>query len=237
MNIKRNIFKISLIVVASIFLLAGCTKNNKEAALEFKKDYESLNGVVNSKGKEHRTVSIDKTNPFVKVTPEKLIERVENGETLFIYVGDKLCPWCRSVIEKAVEVANKNKIKEILYIPIWDDEGNEILRDKYIVNENGVLEKTIEGTDSYRKMLTLFDDVLEEYTITNGDVITSTNEKRIYAPTFIYVKNKEALRMTTAISDKQKDSREELTEEMLKDEEQQLLDFFLGTTCEVDSKC
>ena len=43
--------------------------------------------------------------------------------------------------------------------------------------------------------------------------------------------------MTTAVSDKQKDAREELTREILDDEEQMLLDFFLGTTCDVDSKC
>ena len=47
-----------LILVMMIFslLLVGCNKNN--FGLEFKKDYESLNGTTNPNGKEHRTVSI-----------------------------------------------------------------------------------------------------------------------------------------------------------------------------------
>ena len=233
----KKFIKVASVVLIGLLVFTGCTKINKEAAKEFKTEYESLNGQKNSKGIEHRTVSINKNNPFVKTTAEKVVEKIENGETFYLYVGDKLCPWCRSVIEKAIEVANDNKITEVLYVPIWDNEGNEILRDKFIVTEEGALEKTIEGTEAYKTLLEKFDSLLESYTIKKDDVIVNTGEKRIYAPTFIYVKNGDAKRMTTAISEKQTDSRGELTKEILDDEEQMLTDFFLGTTCEDNTGC
>ena len=46
-----------------------------------------------------------------------------------------------------------------------------------------------------------------------------TGEKRIFAPNFFYVKKGKVKTMVTGISNKQKDSRENLTNEILKDEE------------------
>lgn len=233
----KRIIKISLIVLTTLLLITGCQKVDTKKAKDFKESYESLNGKTNAFGQEHRTVTINENNPFVEVSAEEAVKRIEKGETLYLYIGDKMCPWCRSVIEKAVEVANKNKIKEILYIPIWDDNGTEILRDKFIINDDNVLEKIVDGTESYQKMLELFDEVLDAYTVTRGETTVTTGEKRIFAPTFIYVKNKEAKRITTGISDFQVDSREELTEAILKDEEEKLTNFFTGATCDDDKKC
>ena len=47
-----------LLILLGILLLTACVKDNKKA-LEFKEEYESLNGVVNKSGKEHRIVTID----------------------------------------------------------------------------------------------------------------------------------------------------------------------------------
>lgn len=90
-----------LIILLGVFLvtLAACGKENKDA-LDFKNEYEKLNGVVNKSGKEHRTITIDEDNPYVKTTPENIVEMIKNKETFFLYVGDSLCPWCRSVLEK-----------------------------------------------------------------------------------------------------------------------------------------
>ena len=37
--------------------------------------------------------------------------------------------------EKSIEVAKEKNIEKIYYIDIWDDDGNEILRDKYILHD------------------------------------------------------------------------------------------------------
>ncbi len=212
-----------MFIMMTIMSLTGC-KNNKYA-LEFKEEYESINGVVNKNGKEHRAITIDEDNPYIKTTPEEIVKMINNKETFFLYVGDSLCPWCRSVLEKSIEVAKKYNVEKIYYIKIWDDEGNEILRDKYELKP--ILTKTIEGTGSYKFLLEKFDSVLSEYTLTDteGHKIT-TEEKRIYAPNYFYIKNGEVVKMVEGISEKQKDSREELTEEILKDEEEQFTSLF-----------
>ena len=221
---KRIVLGILLILFIGI--LYGCKKDNKYA-LEFKEEYEALNGVVNKNGKEHRTITISEDNPYIKTTPEEIVKKIENKETFYLYVGDSLCPWCRSVLEKSIEIAKKKGVGKIYYIEIWDDEGNEILRDKYELQE-GEIVKTIEGTDTYKKLLESFDSVLSEYNLTNEkEEKISTGEKRIYAPIYFYIEKGFVKNMVEGISDKQKDSREELTEEILEDEEKIFNDFFV----------
>ncbi len=216
-----------LIVLFLLVILLGVTgcKSNKYA-LEFKEEYESINGTTNNSGKVHRTIIIPKDNPFHKVEQKEIVKMIEEGKTFYLYVGDPLCPWCRSVLEKSIEVAKKKGVKEIYYIDIWDDNGNEILRDKYELKD-GSLEKTVEGTEEYKKLLKYFDSVLTKYTLTDSDGNkVDTGEKRIYAPNFFYVEKGKVIRLVEGISDKQKDSREELTKEMLDDEQKIFEDFF-----------
>ena len=221
---KKSIIIIMLTLL--VIGLSGCNKNINKEALAFKEEYESINGKTNSSGKVHRILSIDKNNPYEKVSQEEIVNKLNNNETFYLYIGDPLCPWCRSVLEKSIEVAKLNKINKIYYIDIWDDEGNEILRDKYELVD-GEPKKTIDGSNNYEILLEKFDSVLSEYTLTNdaGEKI-SVGEKRIYAPNFIYIKNGKAIKLTEGISDKQTDSREELTEDILKDEEELFNDFF-----------
>lgn len=231
---KRK-FLITILLLVSIFTLTAC----KNDALKFKEDYESINGKENAAGKIHRTVKIDEKNPYVYITPKVLVEKIENKETFYVYFGSTLCPWCRSVIEKSIEVSKNKGINKIYYIDIWDKEGNEILRDKYTLKEDGTLELTIEGTSEYKKLLAYFGSVLSNYNLkdSSGKNI-STNEKRIYAPNFIYVENGEAKKLVEGISSKQSDSREELTSEMLKEEENIFNSFFKDSdVCKIDNKC
>jgi len=215
---------ISLLVVTTLFLV-GCKKEENKEGLAFKESYEKLNGKTNKSGKEHRTVHINEDNPFVITTPEEIVKMIENKETFYLYVGDPLCPWCRSAIEKATEIATKKNVKKVYSIEIWDDEGNEILRDKYEMVD-GKLEKTIEGTESYKKLLESFKEVLRDYSIKDGEKDVDTGEKRIYAPNYFYIENGVAKKMIAGYSELQKDSREELTKEMLEDEEKQFSEFF-----------
>ena len=214
---------ITLLLFISIISLAGCATKESRA---FKEDYEKLNGQKTSSGKEHRSLNISEDNPFIEVSAEEIVKKIENKETFYVYFGSTLCPWCRSVIEKAIEIAKKNNIKTIYYVDIWDDKGNEILRDKYEIKDKKVV-KVQDGTESYSKLLQTFDSLLRDYNLTNEDGNEiSTGEKRIYAPNYFYIKNGEAVKLTTGKSDKQTDSRQELTDEILNDEENKFNDFF-----------
>ena len=220
-------FKLIIILLIGILLFTGCS--NKDA-LKFKEDYESINGKEIGENK-YRDVSIDKDNPFVEVDAEKILDMIEKNETFYVYFGDKKCPWCRSVIEKAIEVSKDYDVNKIYYVSIWDDDFNEILRDKYKINDKGKVEKVSDGTDTYNKLLKEFDSLLSDYTLTdNNKKEVKVGEKRIYAPNFIYVSNGKAIKMTDGISDKQKDSYQELSDEILDDEEKLFKEFFNNST-------
>ena len=146
---KRVIY--SLFVFGIILVgLTGCdTKND---GIKFKNDYEKLNGVTNSSGNEHRTVSIEEDNSFVYSTTEEIIAKINNNDTFYVYFGSPYCPWCRSVIEKAISVANSKGIDKIYYIDIWDDNYTELLRDTYKINDENEAELVKEGSDDYKEL-------------------------------------------------------------------------------------
>lgn len=226
---KKNIL-VLIVIIFSILSLTGC--EDKTDATIFKNNYEYLNGKENANGKEYRSVSIPKKNPIVITDAKTIISKMENNESFYVYFGSTLCPWCRSVIEKAIEIANDNNIDKIYYVDIWDEEGKEILRDKYVLSDKNELTKTDEGTEEYFKLLELFDNVLPDYKYAankNGGAELDVNEKRIYIPLFISVSGGKVINSITGISELQTNSREELTEEILKDEETAFNHFFTNT--------
>ncbi len=227
---KKKFLLLGMILVA-ILTITGCRKEekviiNKDGA-GFKEEYESLNGKVNSGGKKYRTLTITKDNPFIYITPEKLLEKMNNKESFYVYFGSKFCPWCRAVIETATKVVKKKELDKIYYIDIWDDKANEILRDKYIINDNNELEQVIQGTKSYYEILKRFDSLLDDYTLTDkkGNQV-QVEEKRIFAPNFIFIENGNARRLVSGIPDMLKNPHEELSEEVLKVEENIFNEFF-----------
>ena len=117
----KKVISLILILVITITLTACDSEKNNKDALSFKKEYESLNGKKNKKGTEYRELDIDDENSYVKVSAEKIVEMINNKGTFYLYVGDSMCPWCRSVLEKSIEVARDNDIEKIYYIEIWDD--------------------------------------------------------------------------------------------------------------------
>ena len=62
------------------------------------------------------------------------------------------------------------------------------MRDVYELN-NGKPTIKSKGTDAYCKLLSYFDGILEDYTLTaeNKNII-KIDEKRIFAPSFIFVR-------------------------------------------------
>lgn len=208
-----------------ILLVTGCCKESKDA-LKFKKEYESINGKDTGYGKKHRILNINKNNPFVYISTKDLIKKIDNKDTFYVYFGSPKCPWCRSALEKAIEVANKNNIDKIYYVDIWDKDGNEILRDRYIV-EDGKLQEKIKGTDDYYILLDKLKNVLSDYSVTDeSGKEYDVNEKRIYAPNYIYIKNGKAKSLIEGTSNNQKDPFEKLTDKLLKDEEKMFNNFF-----------
>ena len=210
---------ISFLIIGVLLIgITGCGSESRN----FKKEYEDLNGG------EYRNVSIPKKNPIVFASANEIVEKLKNNETFYVYFGSEYCPWCRSVIEKALEVANSKNIDKIYYVSIWDGNHNEILRDTFEINEKGEAYASKIGTEDYYELINRLNPVLDDYILTNdkGEKITC-NEKRIFAPTFIYVENGKAIRKETGISEKQNKSNDELTDEIKADEENKFNEFFV----------
>ncbi len=199
-------------------VFAECGTEDAAGGSSFREKYEGVSQRVNNSETEYRPVSIPEDHPFVETGGDEVVSMIENKETFYLYVGDEMCPWCRSVIEMAMQVAAGHDVDRILYIEIWDDEGSEIFRDKYTLEE-GKPVRTVEPGPGYEALLESFAGFLSDYTLAgdNGETV-STGEKRIYAPNFFYVEGGELKRFTTGISDRQENSHQELTEEMLEDE-------------------
>lgn len=221
---KRFIF--ILFILIGLFVITGCS-NNKDS-LKFKEEYESLNGTKTSySDSNYRSVNLSKRNPFVYSTADDILDMINNKETFYVYFGSSYCPWCRSVIEEAINSSIDNKIDKIYYVDIWDGFHNEILRDTYEIDSEGNVRKTKNGTDTYYKLLKKFDNVLEDYTLTDDSSHeVNVGEKRIFAPNFIYVENGKAKRSTTGISDKQSSSSDKLSKDILRDESKAFDKFF-----------
>lgn len=226
---KKTVLTI-LIFGVMIIGVVGCSRSNDKTltdSIRFKEEYEGLNETTNSSGRKHRTLSIPEENPIIYTNVEEIIEKIEGKETFYIYFGSKHCAWCRSVIEKAIEVAKKNNIDTIYYIDIWDGDHIEILRDTYKLNDDGKPELVLESGKGYNELLEYFDNVLSDYVLNDKDGNkVSVGEKRIFAPNFIYVENGKAIKLTEGISKNQTDSRMKLTDEMLEDEEKEFNELF-----------
>lgn len=154
-------------------------KNNKTVtdAVKFKNEYESLNGKVASGDHKYPKVTLTDTNPFVYESADKIVETLKSG-TGIIYLGFPKCPWCRN----AVNVLSYLNVDKIMYLDMTDQ------RDTYEVS-SGTLKKTKDGTKEYYEMLDILDDILSTYEIEDNGKTHSADEKRIYVPLVIGVKN------------------------------------------------
>ncbi len=201
-----------VLMIMSVILLSSCRNNNDSL---FKNEYESLNGEGT-----YREVNIPNDNPYIVSSSEDVLNKIDSNDTFYLYFGFAKCPWCRSVIEKSIEVAKDKGIKEIYYVDVYD------MRDTYELEDGNPI-RTKEGSEGYYKLLDKLSDMLPYYTLIDSNNNTiEVGEKRIYAPTFIYVKEGRAVKTTDGISDKQTDSHMELTIELLKDETDKFNEFF-----------
>lgn len=207
---------LTLILFLSLFALTAC--GNKEEvkkeltdAEKFKNEYESMNG-KEVYGKKTRELTIPEDNPFIYATAGDILEKIDNKETFLVYFGFNSCPWCRSVVEELIKVAEQNNIKKIYYVDVKE------IRDTKEIDEDGKFKTTKEGTKDYYKLLDELKLVLEDYTLEDeeGEEI-SAEEKRIYAPNVVAIVNGKAEDMKDGTPESLTDPFQELTKEIKKE--------------------
>ena len=224
-----------ILIIILIILTLSYIKNIKKDSIKFKKEYESFNEKENNNFK-YRNLSIDKNNPFIYSNAKEIIEKIESKETFIVYFGDPECPWCRSVIEQSVKSALDNNITKIYYVRMWNGFHNEKLRDVYELENNELILKQ-KGTDDYYKLLNYFDNVLDDYALIddNGNTVR-VNEKRIFALSFVFVREGKAEDLIQGISKKQNTFNSKLNKEIIQ-EEKQIFDNFYEKINSCFDKC
>ena len=153
-------------------------------AKKFKKEYEDLNGTTAYGEIKYKDLKISEYIPVLYKTDEEIVNILNNG-TGVIYFGFNSCPWCRSMIETLIKVIDDYEVENFYYTDIKQ------IRSTFKV-ENKKLVET-KGTKSYYDILEKLDEYLTDYVITNNNKDYDTNEKRLYAPTVVVVKEGEIL--------------------------------------------
>ena len=220
MKKKIIILLIAIVIAGIVFAFIHKIRSDyrKTDAYKFKVEYESLNNEENDYGKKYRELNINKKNKIIYSSAKEIVEKTENKETFIVYFGFAKCPWCRSMIENLIDLSIANDM-EIYYVDVLE------IRDtiEYI---DGEVKTTKEGDEYYMKLIELYANVLDDYSIKGLEENPSMDwyipEKRIYAPNVIAVVNGEAKEKVEGVSEKLEDPYGEITEEMKKTSIEQL---------------
>ncbi len=207
-----------LFILISVITIYGCTKenSNNEDALKFKKEYEDLNDVEMSTGKNYPTVNISSDNKVIYASYEELFDILSEGSGV-IYLGYPECPWCRNAVPVLLD-ASKELNMNIYYMNMHDE------RDSIKAREDGSLEVVNEGTEGYKKLLERLDSILPDYTLEDihGNTV-SANEKRVYVPLVVFVRDGEIVGYHADTVDSQTNPQILLNE----DQKNELMDIYL----------
>lgn len=236
--------KLFIILVPVLCILAVVVAHFKivntiSDSVKFKEEYESLNGEESSSGETYKEINIDKNNPIKYTDYEELIDVIEN-KTGVIYLGFPECPWCRSALPVLLDAAKENNINTIYYLNLKNERDSYVVEDGklvYALDDEG---NEIKGTEGYFELLDALDEYLSDYTIVFEDETYEVGEKRIYAPSVIFVKDGEVIGIHVSTIETQENAYEELSDDQYEELYSIYEDYMLelnNTTCSLDSSC
>lgn len=234
---KKEFLKYYVIVLFVICLICIgvvlANKDNMQAPVidtKFYDEYTSYNGKETSNGKNYPEVTIDKNNLYYYASEDDIKELLNNG-TGVLYLGFPTCPWCRNIVSILNEAGRDYGIAKINYYDIKE------IRSSFSFDDDNKLVKT-DGTGLYNFLLAKLDNFLTEYGINdkNGKLV-DTGEKRIYAPTVVFVKNGEIKEVIEGTVDSQKDPYVLLDETQRTELKNKYLEAFNTLADLCDEKC
>ncbi len=231
---KETIIIITLPILCAVAAILAYVKliNTDVDSVKFKNEYEGLNEA----GIE---LNIDKNNPIEYADYDKILEIIENG-TGIIYLGFPGCPWCRNALPVLFDVAKENNIETIYYMNILNERDSYVVEDGKLVYAKDEEGNEKKGTEGYHKLLKALDKHLSDYTILFEEKEYKTGEKRIYAPSVIFVRDGEVLGIHVSTVDSQESPKEPLTDKQYDELYGIYEDYILkvkGGTCSIGTFC
>lgn len=222
MKNKKVLFSIISVLLIIGIAFGGyfaCFRGSNDA-LKFKKEYEKLNNTVReSDGASYNNVSISKNNPIKYLNAKEAVDVIKNKEGV-IYFGANWCPWCRNAIPVLFEAAKKENLNTIYYLDM------DTVRNIWEIKDNELVKTTTEG-EGYYELLEALDSILGDKTYTLKDKdgkVYDTNEKRIYMPLVITVKNGKIL--DTKLSTTSLNEGQTKYDELTKEQHDELLEYY-----------
>lgn len=197
---------------------------------KFKDEYTAYNGKENN-GRNYPQVDISDDNVYYYASEDEIRSLFEDKKTGVLYLGFPTCPWCRNMVPVLNEAGKYYGIDKIYYYNIKE------IRSSYSFDSDNKLVKQ-EGTELYNYLLTKLDSFLADYSVTdNNNKSVKTGEKRIYAPTVVFIKEGEVKGIVEGTVDSQKDPYILLDETQRKELYDKYLEYFnkLAEVC--DEKC
>lgn len=229
-----------LCVVAAIFSYLNIVnkENSDSDSVKFKKEYEAVNG-TEAYGNNYKELNVNSNNPIKYSDYDELIDVIKN-KTGIIYLGFPECPWCRSALPVLLDVAKDNNIDTIYYLNIKNERDSYVIEDgklTYALDDDG---NEIKGTEGYFKLLEALDEHLSDYVINFDDKDYEVGEKRIYAPSVIFVRDGEVLGIHVSTVTSHESGWDNLTEEQYEELYSIYEDYVLelkNSSCSLDSSC
>lgn len=237
---QKNIMMILVPVMCVLLISIAYLKvvNTTNDSLKFKTEYEALNG-EEAYGKKYKKLEISRNNPIKYSNYEEILDIIEN-KTGIIYFGFSECPWCRSALPVLFDVVEENDIDTVYYLNILNERDSYVVEDGELtlaLDEDG---NEIKGTEGYFKLLDALEEHLSDYTVVYEDETYEVGEKRLFAPTVVFVKDGDVVGLHVSTVEGQTDPYEDLTEDQYKE----LYDIYEGyilemngSTCSLDSSC
>lgn len=229
---KKNIvIVISLIIVIGvmslglIFMKTDEPKlNYTEDEIKFKEEYESKNGIEIAEDYVLKTIDIDSDNNVKYVSDDEILDLLTNG-TNVIYFGWPDCNWCRSVIPTLIDVLKDNEIDTLYYYDF------KKVRTAYENSNDTKKQELYEG---------ILDIIGSDITSVFGEDSEKNGEKKILAPTVVFIKDGNYIGLHFKSVDSQINSTDGLTDTQIKElrnKYQTLIDRLNVNVCSTEEGC
>jgi len=240
---KEKIFIIAVPILCVLGIICTYLKiinnNINNDSVKFKEEYEKLNGTIAYSDIKYPSLDISIDNPIKYSNYDEIIDVIKNKSGV-IYLGFPECPWCRSALPVLFDVAEDNDIETIYYMNIKNERDSYVVEDEklvYALDEEG---NEIKGTKGYFKLLEALNGHLSDYVINFEDKDYEVGEKRIYAPSVIFVKDGEVLGIHVSTVSSHESGFDPMTDEQYDELYSIYEDYILelnNNSCSLDSSC
>lgn len=195
------IFSVFILGIVMISVLLFLKNDNgdvqyTEDEVKFKDEYENLNGYELAEDYVLKNIDVEMDSNVDYVNDDEVLSLLNNG-TNIIYFGWADCNWCRSIVPSLIETLKENSIDTLYYYDFKN------LRTSYENNEDETKVKLYE--DIIKIIGKEIESVFDENSPKSG-------EKKILAPTVVFIKNGEFLGLHVKSVDGQLNSTDELND-------------------------